>query len=678
MVRKKWVVSECDKKFAAQMAEEFDIDEFTAYLLASRGITDDLEVEEFLAEEPLLMLDPFSIADMDAAAVRIAKAIDDYEKIAVFGDYDADGITATALLYSYLESRGANVISYIPDRLSEGYGLNCGAVRALAEAGINLIVTVDNGVSAIEEAKLAKELGVDLIVTDHHKVGDELPDAIAVVDPHRPDCPSDFKELSGVGVAFKLIGALEDGDEDAVLDEYADLVALGTIGDVVTLKGENRALVKKGLEVLENNPRIGIASLLEKAGASGKKVTASLAAYTICPRINATGRMSSADKALRLLLCDDEYTAAELAEEINAMNVARQKTETEIVNGVTKRLEEEPELLHDKVIVIEGEGWHQGVIGIVASRIVERYGKPTVVISTDGDKARGSCRSIEGFSIFDALTAVEDCLDHFGGHTLAAGISLDSVNIPELRRRINEYAKNIEMPFPVQRIDCRLNPAGIDIDLIYILDVLEPFGTGNPQPCFGLFGMTLDDVTSIGDGRHIRLTVSKNGCRLNAMFFGVSEKQFPYSKGEKIDLAVNLDRNVYNGEERVSVSVKNIRLNSMNEPKVLESIRLYEKLLGNEALSPEQAAQAYPDRDFQVRVFKYVKSAKPMSMAYEIICKNIGDDGSSLCKAAVTVDAMTEMGIMAKNAQGRLYIPEVGKKVDLNEASIMKKIIGQL
>lgn len=304
MRRKKWVVAKTNKDLAASTAQELSIDPLAALLVTSRGFDDINSIDEFFDPDAPLSLDPFSIKDMDLAAERINRAIDDFELICVFGDYDADGVTATALLYSYLEARGANVIRYVPDRLTEGYGLNIAAVEQLAESGVKLIVTVDNGVSAVKEAARAKELGVSLVITDHHKVGDELPEADAVVDPHRPDCPSGFKEMAGVGVAFKLVCALEGAEEDMLLAEYGDLVALGTIGDVVTLTGENRIMVRRGLRMMNEEPRPGISALAEAAGCADKPFTASSAAFTICPRINAAGRMGTAHKALDLLLCD--------------------------------------------------------------------------------------------------------------------------------------------------------------------------------------------------------------------------------------------------------------------------------------------------------------------------------------------------------------------------------------
>lgn len=674
MIRKKWVVSECNKDIAAQIAEDFSIAPLTAYLLASRGITDDMELEEFLDPMAPLMADPFAFADMNKAVEVIKKAIDDYVLIAVFGDYDADGVTATALLYSYLSSRDANVVYYIPDRLTEGYGLSCDAVRSLAEQGVKLIITVDNGVSAIEEAKLCRELGIELIITDHHKVGETLPDAAAVVDPHREDCNGDFKELSGVGVAFKLVSALEGGDEDSMLDEFGDLAAIGTIGDVVLLKGENRAIVRNGLSLINSSPRPGIKALLSKAGSGNKQVTSTSAAFTICPRINAAGRMGSAYKALGLLLSTDEDDADEFAEEIQQMNVLRQKTETHIFNEILSMFAEEPRLTRDKVIVVAGEGWHQGVIGIAASRIVDRYGKPAVVISLDGENARGSCRSIEGFSIFEALEACSGCLTQYGGHTLAAGCGLKSDKVDDFRILINEYADRFEMPFPIQKIDCRIKIASISLDILKSLTALEPFGAGNPQPCFGLYGVTLEDFSSIGDGKHLRMVIVKDGMRTGCVYFGMREAVFPYEKGDVIDLAVTLDKTMYNGLEKITVNVKNIKPSHTDEDKVLKGQRLFDKVLSGAPLTSEEAQCALPDRELQVKVFKHISSSSPVNGCYEEICVHIGDDGSSYCKVAVAVETMLEMGIAEAPYGERIIKKPTDNKVNLNDSVLMRHI----
>lgn len=673
MKRKKWIVSKSSKDTAAQVAQELSVDPFAALLVTSRGFDNIDEISDFMDYDAPLSLSPLSIADMSKAAERINRAIDNFELICVFGDYDADGVTATALLYSYLETRGANAMRYIPDRLTEGYGLNIGAIEELADRGVKLIVTVDNGVSAIDEAIRAKELGIDLVVTDHHKVGDVLPDAYAVVDPHRPDCPSTFKEMSGVGVAFKLVCALEGDDGDILIEEYGDLVALGTIGDVVTLTGENRVMVRRGLRLLNDCPRPGINALMESASISDKLFTASTAAFTVCPRINAAGRMGSANKALELLLCDDDSTAELIAYEIQKMNALRQSTETSVYHAADKMINES-DIINDKIIVVDGEDWHQGVIGIVAARITERYGRPSIVISRDGENAKGSCRSIEGFSIYDAIEYSSCCLDHFGGHTLAAGIGLKSSDIEAFRRKINEYAEDKEMPFAVQKIDCKLLPSSLSLEMLDSMSLLEPFGAGNPQPCFGLFGVRIEDIAGVSDGKHVRMIVSKNGARTGVVYFGMPEKMFPFERGDVVDLAVNLDKNTYNGDKRVSVIVRGIRHANTDEEKVLASIRLFDKFSRNEKLTPEEAEKLLPDRQLQVDVYKSIKQ-KPLKDKYcEAICSRLSDDGGNLAKISAAVEIMLEMGILAADIYGMVYVPDNPPKVNLEDSVIMKRI----
>ncbi len=674
MRRKKWVVTKGNKDLAAQVAQELSIDPFAALLVTSRGFENTDEIADFFDHDAPLCLSPLSIADMGKAAERINRAIDDFEMICVFGDYDADGVTATALLYSYLETRGANVIRYIPDRLTEGYGLNIGAIEHLCEMGVKLIVTVDNGVSAIDEAVRAKELGIDLIITDHHKVGDVLPDAVAVVDPHRADCPSSFKEMSGVGVAFKLACALEGDDGDILIEEYGDLVALGTIGDVVTLTGENRVMVRRGLRLINECPRPGINALMEIAGVGEKIFSASTAAFTVCPRINAAGRMGSANKALDLLLSDDDVAAEQIAHVINEMNAERQQTEMSIFSNAVSMINQETGIINDKIIVVDGEGWHQGVIGIVAARISERYGRPCIVISRDGDTARGSCRSIEGFSIYDAIEAVSDCLDHFGGHTLAAGLGLESSRIEEFRRRINEYAADMPMPFALQKVDCRLLPTSISLDMLSAMSLLEPFGSGNPQPCFGLFGVKIEETASVSDGKHMRMVVSKNGARTGVVYFGMPEKKFPYEKGDTVDLAVNLDRNVYNGETRVSVIIRGIRPSLTDEEKVLSATELYDKFSRHEKLTSSEANAILPDRQLQVEVFKSIKAKPLKDKECEVLCVRLGDDGGNLAKVNAVVDIMLEMGILEETPEDTVYVPENPPKVNLEDSEIMKRL----
>lgn len=674
MRRKKWVVRSGEKELASLASSQFNISPLAALILSSRGVTDLDDFEEFFDIEAPLSLNPMSMKDMEKAVERITKAIDEYEMICVFGDYDADGVTATALLYSFLESRGANVVRYIPDRITEGYGLDVCAVEKLKETGVKLIVTVDNGVTAFDAIEKAYEFGIDVVVTDHHKTSDTLPKCEAVVDPHRSDCPSKFKELSGVGVAFKLVCALEGGNEEMLLEEFGELVAIGTVADVVSLTGENRILVRRGLEQINSSPSLGVAALIEAAYVKDKPISSTTIAYAIGPRINAAGRMGSADKALDLLLCDDPDRAKFLAEEINTMNVQRQSIETEIYQKALDIIRQRPDIANSRIIVVDGEDWHQGVSGIVATRLTERFGRPSVVISRSGDIAKGSCRSIEDFSIYDAIDAVSDTLEHFGGHTLAAGITVKSENIELFRHKINEYAIKLKMPFAQQRVDCKINLAGVNLEMLTDIAKLEPYGCDNPQPVFGLFGVTVEEITGVSDGKHIRLLLSKNGAKLNAMFFCMPEVRFPFDKGSVVDLAVNFEKNVYNGETRITTIIRGIRHHNTNEENVLKSISAFTHFKRGENLPGDQLELLVPDRQSQVDVFKCIKE-QPLKDRYcETLCDRLGDNGENMARYRVVVESMLELGILEINENDCISVSEQTEKVNLEDSAIMKKI----
>ena len=414
MHRKLWQIAGVDKEKAAAIADRHNLDPFAALLLSSRGISSDQQVHDFMCDDAPLC-DPFSLKDMDTAAAEIHRALECGERIAVYGDYDADGVTASALLYLFLETLGADVLCYIPDRNSEGYGLNKKAIDRLKNDGVQLIVTVDNGISAIEEADYIYACGMWLVVTDHHKVGSVLPRAEAVVDPHRSDCLCSFEDWAGVGVAFKLACALSQDDAENILDDFADLITIGTIADVVPLTGENRTIVKYGIRKINEGGNFGLAALKRVALSAPRALTANGIAFSIVPRLNAVGRIDRADEAFELLISDSEEHAQMLAQKISDCNSVRQSLEQKIMAEAEKQLQEMPALRFDRVLVFNGEGWHGGVIGIVAARLTERFGKPTIVITSDGEEAKGSGRSLEGFSLYDAIDSVRDLLTHFGG-----------------------------------------------------------------------------------------------------------------------------------------------------------------------------------------------------------------------------------------------------------------------
>lgn len=610
MILRKWEVRPLDKERAAAFAQTYGVPFFLAMLMNIRGLDDAAHLREFLGEgEPLS--DPFLLKDMDKAAARITRAVDNMEKIAVYGDYDADGVTSTAMLYSYLETRGADVIFYIPQREGEGYGMNMGAVEYLKEQGVSLIVTVDNGISSVQEVTRANELGIDVVVTDHHRPQEILPDAVAVVDAYRPDDTSPYKHFSGVGIAFKLLMALEDGagDVEDLLEAYSDLAAIGTIGDIVPLTGENRTLIRAGLERLSQSDRLGVQALLENAGIAGKALTSTNVAFTLVPRINATGRMGAPERAVRLLISGYEEEAEVLSEEICADNEERRRVEAEIAEAAFADIEAKG-YMKDRVVVVDGENWHHGVIGIVASRVTERCGKPCMIISRGETEAKGSGRSIEGFSLFEAICACGDLLIKFGGHPMAAGITLKSENIEAFRKRINQYAAEHfpQMPTQTVTLDCKLNPAALSVSMAQSLTQLEPFGNGNPQPVFGLFNMELSNVTPVGGGGHLRLTLEKNGAVITAMRFNTKPEELPYHIGDKIDLAVQLEAREFRGQPSLTVIVRDMKFAAFNTEKNIASLASFEKWQRGEVLSAEDKNRLYPDRACLAAIYRALRT----------------------------------------------------------------------
>ncbi len=670
MGRKKWSVRSCDKENAAAIAEACSLDPFAAYLLCARGISDAFEADAFLFDNELS--DPFLLPDMDKAVCAIEDALAAGKKITVFGDYDADGVTAAALLYTYFQSHGAEVDYYIPDRKLDGYGLSAEAVRLLYDRQTKLIVTVDNGIGAVEEVRLAKELGIDVVVTDHHKPGKELPEALAVVDPHREDFSGEFTEWSGVGIAFKLVCALEDDDSERVLGEYADLVAIGTVADIVPLKGENRVLVKHGLELLRRGERTGLLALRASCGADTRASTAVSVAFTIAPRLNAAGRMGSADRAMRLLLTADAAEAKALCAEINEANELRKKEESGIEEAVLRQLSDNPTLL-GSVLVADGEGWHQGVLGIVASHFCERFGKPVVIISRDGDLAKGSGRSIEGFSLFDAFSAVKETLSRFGGHTLAAGLSLPSENMAVFREKINEYAQMAAMPFPELAIDCKLNPASLSPSLVNAAALLEPYGAGNPQPIFGLFGLTLSGIQPVGNSRHLRLTLRRGGASVTAMYFGMTESAFLFEQGDTVDLAVKLEVGEYLGEERLNIQIRGIRFAGADDDAVLGCAGLYEKFRGGQALTDGETAQLCPDRTLQEKLYRYIRLKGSVFDDAETLCRRIEYPETFCAAVSVALDVFAEMSLIIRTPDNRVA-PVAGVKADMTSSRILSSL----
>ncbi len=666
MSRKRWLVASYDKALARELAQECDIDALVALILVSRGICDPFEVEEFLSDDQQLS-DPFELIDMDKAVERINSALSKGERICVYGDYDADGVTSTAILYTYLKKLGAEVIYMVPER-DEGYGLNIAAVDKMAELGIKLIVTVDNGITAPKEVAHATSLGIDTVVTDHHLPQGELPNAVAVVDPHRVDCPSSFKEYAGAGVAFKLVCALEGVSGEEMCAKFADLAAVGTIADVMKLTGENRLIVKHGLENIES-ARPGFGAIIDSAGLRKRAVSASTVSYGIAPRLNAAGRVGSCLRAVRLLTEDDPEAVIKLAGEVNDANAIRQQMERDISAQAIKLIESN-NMQYDRVIVVCGKGWHHGVIGIVASRICSRYGRPAIILSDDDGLAVGSARSVGDFSLYDAIASCKELLVRFGGHAQAAGLSLNIDKVDEFRLKINEYAKNVygDMPFDLLSIDCKLRPSAFDVELVRSLEVLAPFGTGNPTPVFGLFGMKLDRISAVGaSANHLKLEVSRDGASATVMHFNCTLDSFGYKIGDKIDLAVNADINEYMGHEQVSLTTKGIRPSGLDEEQVLCDIRMFERVMRD-----EEAEGKTLSRDDVAQVYRAIAGGfSGNEEALMIHCK------LDYFKMRVSLEVLSQLGIIICASNGselKITLNPVDGKMQLDNSDIFKKL----
>lgn len=663
---KRWIIPKTSKDLVKELAAECDIDQFLALIAVARGYTDPVELDAFLScDDPLDS--PYMLADMDKAVAAIRAALDEQKLIAVYGDYDCDGVTATALLYTYLVSIGANVVCYIPNRADEGYGMNCDSVDKLDGMGVGLIITVDNGINAVEEIAAANERGITVVVTDHHMPAGELPAAAAVVDPHRKDCPSEFKELSGVGVAFKLVAALEDAAPEELFSRFADITALGTVADVMPLKGENRVIVREGLLCINNTDRPGLAALIDVAGMSEKQLGAGNLAFNLAPRINAAGRMGDAMRAVKLL-CAEDYSAARLiAEELNNENADRQQREGEIEKQAIAIIERD-RLFYDRVIVVCGSGWHKGIVGIAASRLVERYGKPVIVLSEEDGIAVGSGRSIDGFSLFDAISSTEDILHKFGGHELAAGMTIACDDIPEFRSRINEYARKKELCVPSVTLDCKLNPAALSLEMGELISSLEPFGKGNQNPLFGIYSLKIERISPIGNGKHLRLILTRESSVIQALCFGKTPDSFHYEAGDTVDIAVNLDVGEYRGEKNLSVIVREIRPSGESEADI-ETTFAYEDFYAGVRL--REPASIRPNRDEIGMVYRCITAPINKELLLNKLTGRLVRG-----KTMIACDVLCELGLIkaSQTAAGTVYNRVAGVRAELDNSKILHKL----
>lgn len=567
MLQKRWQIAAASNAApVTALPDGTALAPIVSLILKSRGITDPYQASAFLKKRMADLSHPFLLKDAKKAATRIADAIASGEQIAIYGDYDVDGITATALMYLFLQSHGANVRYYIPARADEGYGLHISSLKRLYDAGSRLVISVDCGITATEEADFARSIGLDLIITDHHSCKDTLPDAFAVVNPRQPDCAYPFKELAGVGVAFQVVlaAALVMGERARTcFDRYVGLVAIGTVADVVSLTGENRILVAHGLNQLQSTDNVGLRALFACALGQNQALSAQRISFAIAPRINAAGRVAEASLAVELLITDDAARAEEIAALLDEENRHRQALELEILEEADQMLAAMADLDKRQVLVLAREGWHHGVIGIVSSRLVERYYKPVILISLTGSEGKGSGRSIQGFNLFDALCACGDCLSRFGGHALAAGLSIDRACIEQLDREINAYASRVmteEILTPAVSIDAVIGAQLLTLQNVDALRVLEPFGMGNPQPVLCLLNCTLTALRTLSEGRHCKLTVSQGGRQLDLLAFRMPDLADRFVVGDHIDAAFTLSSNVFRGERSLQLIVRDVRL----------------------------------------------------------------------------------------------------------------------
>ena len=644
-----------------------------AMILAARGLDGKTRADEYLrCDVPLY--DPFLMKDMDKATQRVRQAVRAGEKIAVFGDYDVDGITATCLLTDFLRGMGADCLPYIPGRLEEGYGLNRIAIGYLKELGVRLIVTVDCGITAVEEARLCKQLGIDLVITDHHECKELLPDAVAVVDPHRPDGGYPHLGLSGVGVAFKLASAV-CGSQEAVLRQYADMVCLGTVADVMPLQGENRRFVAQGLAALRQTDRPGLAALMEESGCERESLSATTVGYILAPRINAAGRMGKIELATELFLTRDAAKAKELASALCALNRERQEVEQEIYRQAVEMLPKEgvPE-----AIVLADERWHQGVVGIVSSRIAEEYSCPTFLICLDGEHGKASSRSFGGFNLFSALTGLSKLLESYGGHELAAGFTIRRENIPAFREAVCALARQYytqDVPRTVLEADCAIKAELLTLGNVENLACLEPCGNGCPKPVLVVEGLTVEKITQVGNGRHMRLRLRSGHHSFGAIYFSANAQSTYISQGDVVDVAFAPQVNAFRGEKSVQMNLIDIRPHCQAQCAV-DTADYSALRSGN--LTRETAARLLPDRGTQALIWRYLDAAGQVEEnAICLLRKIVRWSGKPLSLGAllVSLDIFADVGLIKVVRQHKCMKISVlpwQDKVDLTQSRTMQ------
>lgn len=693
MLGDNWIIKEVNKQQELRLSKALGIRPLTARILISRGYDTAEKSDAFFKNTALKLYDPFLLTDMDKAVTRIKQAIESKEKVCIYGDYDVDGVTATTALYSYLSSKGAVCECFIPERLSEGYGLNNQSIASIAKRN-SLIITVDTGITAVEETDFAASLGVDIIITDHHSCRELLPAAVAVVDPHRPDDCYPFKGLAGVGVVFKLICAIE-GASELVFEEYADIVAIGTVADVMPIMDENRLIVSRGLAKLSNCKSYGLTALMEQAGVFRDgpcgHISSSTIGYAIAPRINAAGRISSARRALDLFLAQSRVEAMAIAEELCEINKKRQLTEQMIYTEATQQIATSPKDAYSYILA--SDNWHQGVVGVVASKISEKYSSPAILFSFDGDIGKGSGRSIKGLSLMDALSACSDLLIEYGGHELAAGLSLERKNLPAFRERFEKFARSRlegkSTVIPVE-IDCELGFDEINLQNAEEMTKLEPFGLSNSIPFFILRNVSITDITSMCEDKHIRIRVSKNSSvkETNCVYFGMSHLEFPFCRGDMCDIACTLGVNQYNGNRQPQIIARAVRP-TLSEREAIAASRCFYSQIYENKISKPLPPETLPTVEHFRAVFRLLKrelGTERHRVSARYIRRKLWQTERmdiNLCALKAIFDVLSEFGLaecikVRGNDIIEIKLLPYSGKIDLEKSEILKNIKSHL
>ena len=666
---KRWKIKSSDRKTVSRLILDCGVTSLTGSVLAAKGYNTSEEVMEKM--QCYSLSDPFLLKDMREAADTLNTAIDNQEKICVYGDYDCDGIMATAILYTYLSAAGADVVYYIPER-SEGYGLNNGAIDKIKEMGVNLIVTVDNGISAINEAEYIYSLGMRLVVTDHHRQGETLPRAEAVVDAHRTDCFSPFKFACGAVIALKLAAAMDGGDYTMVLEQFGDLAAIATVADIVSLTGENRFMASYGIEQINNTDRPALIALKEVSGIGDKPVTSETVGFILAPRINASGRFGSPTTALKLFLSEDYDEALSLARELDRLNTERKNAENKIISEIYEMADKDPMILRKRVIYICGKDWHHGVIGIAAAKIVEQFGKPCFIASEENGEIRGSARSFGEFSVFSALTYTSETLEKFGGHPGAGGFTIKSGMAEKFGELLEEYAIENHKEMPVFTIDADavITPQELAVKNIQGLDVLEPFGCENEKPNFAIQNAEVLDIIPLSGGVHSKIRIKFGDITADALMFRTSPDSLPVRKGNICSMIVKLGINEYKGNVTPSVYISDVRPSNFEQQKYFSALSAFEAFMRGEELPENYYPVMLPSRDDTVRIYKGIPEKGINSDTLYMSLTNI-----NYCKFCVAVESLRQLGLVSVSCSSSLIkrLP-VQEKVNLDTAPVLSKL----